>query len=80
MTFSASYAIVHDEKNNVSWVNTSVTWQKKNWSSSKSNCFHEGQRSGTIYTQARFKSWLKKYGLPLKEEEISSLPKKTVWS
>lgn len=68
----AIYTMRTDGEGNY-WVDTSVRWSVKDWRGK--NMTHSGQRSGTIYTQSRFKAWLKKYNLKIKQDEISLLPK-----
>jgi hypothetical protein len=74
MSSTATYTLQHDTKNDVHFVNTSVSWSVKRWSGKK-NSTYSGQKSGTIYTQSKFKQWLKKNELDINEIDIALLPR-----
>ena len=79
---SAKYQLV-EYQYNASGASRVMAKTSTSWTRELGNCntqtFH---RSGDIYTQARFKAWLKKYQpymtVDQREEEVEKLPKK-VW-
>lgn len=73
MSTTASYKVKSNPEGTDFWVETFTRWSKKDWRGK--NMTHSGSRSGTIYTQSRFKAWLRKYSLPIIESEVALLPK-----
>lgn len=69
----ATYTIHISDAGN--FVETRTEWERY----TGKNNFYTMSRVGNIFTRSRFKSWLKKYNLPIKELEVELIPKKSVF-